>query len=229
MSDSRGQRGGSECRTCAPHASLAGVTRPDTVTRVLPAVAAIGSMPSEPVDRGEERSGEPSSQAFLREYRGWVAVALFLLVTVDMLTAMIAAAALGPEAEANPLVRWTLRRGTPTLVAVNVFAVVLAVGFFYALRGMLRRTRAGTAGRSRCSSRRGSDCWCSRDGACWRTTSPWFSSGRRSSERPGQKTAEGRRSTPGSRSGARATSGELSTLCDLPCDGVPDGSDDHLG
>ncbi len=41
----------------------------------------------------------------MEEYWDWVAVALFLLVTVDMLTTMFAAAALGPVAEANPLMR----------------------------------------------------------------------------------------------------------------------------
>ncbi|MFC6941861.1 DUF5658 family protein [Salinirubellus sp. GCM10025818] len=96
-------------------------------------------MPGEPVDREGERSTEPS-RAFLREYWDWVAVALFLLVTVDMLTTMFAAATLGAEAEANPLMRWALRRGTPTLVVVNVIVVVLATVFFYGLREMLGRT-----------------------------------------------------------------------------------------
>ena len=92
----------------------------------------------EPADGGTEPGAE--SAAFLEEYWDWVAVALFLLVTVDMLTTMFAAAALGPAAEANPLMRWALGRGPATLVAMNVAAVVLAVGFFYALREMLGRT-----------------------------------------------------------------------------------------
>jgi putative Mn2+ efflux pump MntP len=95
-------------------------------------------MSDEPADHGAEPGAE--SPAFLEEYWDWVAVALFLLVTVDMLTTMFAAAALGPAAEANPLMRWALGRGPATLVAMNVAAVVLAVGLFYALREMLGRT-----------------------------------------------------------------------------------------
>lgn len=36
--------------------------------------------------------------------------------------------------------RWALRRGTATLAALNVFALVLAVRFFYGLCEMSRRT-----------------------------------------------------------------------------------------
>ena len=95
-------------------------------------------MSDEHVDGGSDRGVE--SPAFLEEYWDRVAVALFLLVTVDMLTTMFVAAVLGPAAEANPLMHWALGRGSATLVAMNVAAVVLAVGFFYALREMLGRT-----------------------------------------------------------------------------------------
>jgi putative Mn2+ efflux pump MntP len=83
---------------------------------------------------------EPRPRAFIEEYWDWVAVALFLLVTVDMLTTMFAAAVLGPAAEANPLMRWALEQGTPTLITVNVLAVVLSVGFFYGLRELIGQT-----------------------------------------------------------------------------------------
>lgn len=74
------------------------------------------------------------------EYWDWIAVSLFLLVTVDMLTTMFAAAELGPAAEANPIMRWALAQGTWTLVAVNLAVVVLAVSFFYGLVEMLKRS-----------------------------------------------------------------------------------------
>lgn len=67
------------------------------------------------------------------EYWDWLAVALFLLVTLDMLTTVFAAAELGTAAEANPLMRWALDRGMGTLVALNLAVVGLAVGFFWAL------------------------------------------------------------------------------------------------
>lgn len=76
----------------------------------------------------------------IHEYWSWIAVALFLLITVDMLTTIFAAAVLGTAAEANPLMRWTLQQGMVVLVAVNLATAVLAVGFFYALLEMLRRT-----------------------------------------------------------------------------------------
>lgn len=64
------------------------------------------------------------------EYWEWVAVALFLLTTVDLLTTLFAAATVGVAYETNPLVRWLLRRSLPGLVAANLAAVVVgAVGF----------------------------------------------------------------------------------------------------
>lgn len=80
------------------------------------------------------------SGARIREYWSWITVVLFLLVTVDMLTTIFAAAAVGSDAEANPLMRWALDQGIGTLVLLNLSALVLAVGFFYALLEMLRRT-----------------------------------------------------------------------------------------
>lgn len=75
-----------------------------------------------------------------QEYWDWVAVGLFLLITVDMLTTIFAAAEYGPLAEANPVTRWALVRGVVALAAVNVAAVVLAVAFFYGLLEMVRET-----------------------------------------------------------------------------------------
>jgi hypothetical protein len=74
------------------------------------------------------------------EYWSWVAWALFLLVTVDMLTTLFAASVLGTAAEANPLMRWALERGLGTLLVLNLAAVVSVVAFFYALVQMLERT-----------------------------------------------------------------------------------------
>lgn len=84
-------------------------------------------------------AGEPVPAERIQEYWSWIAVALFLLVTVDMLTTIVAASVLGTDAEANPLVRWALEQGIGTLVVLNLVAVVLAVGLFYALLELLQR------------------------------------------------------------------------------------------
>lgn len=71
------------------------------------------------------------------EYWSWFAVALFLLVTVDLLTTMFAASVVGIEFEANPIVRWALGQGLGTVVALNVTAVVVATLMFSSLMGRL--------------------------------------------------------------------------------------------
>lgn len=85
-------------------------------------------------------SGPRISEARISEYWGWFAVALYLLVVLDMVTTLVAAAAVGPQGEINPLVRWALGQGVATLVAVNLVALVLAAGLFYALLELLRET-----------------------------------------------------------------------------------------
>ncbi len=74
----------------------------------------------------------------IREYWEWIAVALFLLVTVDMITTVYAVAVNGLAAEANPLVRWAIAQGMVTFAFVNLAAVVLVVTMFYGLTEMLR-------------------------------------------------------------------------------------------
>ncbi|MFB6094850.1 MAG: hypothetical protein ABEJ71_00160, partial [Halodesulfurarchaeum sp.] len=79
----------------------------------------------------------------LEEYWSWVAVALFLLLTVDLLTTMFAAHVVGPAAEANPLVRWAMvRGGIAMLLALNLAALALLVILFY---GLIRLTREAPA------------------------------------------------------------------------------------
>lgn len=68
----------------------------------------------------------------------WFAVALFVLITVDMITTMYAALYAGPAAEANPLMRWAIGQGMVTLTTVNLVATVLAVGIVYVLLESLK-------------------------------------------------------------------------------------------
>jgi hypothetical protein len=72
------------------------------------------------------------------EYWDWIAIALFLLIPLDMLTTLYAARAVGSAGEANPLMRWALAQGLPTLVGVNVAAVVVVVVLFYGLVELLQ-------------------------------------------------------------------------------------------
>lgn len=77
----------------------------------------------------------------LREYWSWVAVALFLLVTLDLLTSMYAAQVVGLEHESNPLMAWLLAQSLPVIVVAHVGAVVLTAVLFYGIIELIRRTR----------------------------------------------------------------------------------------
>lgn len=83
---------------------------------------------------------QPEKQfgARVREYWDWFSVALFLLVTVDLLTTMAATASYGPAAEANPVMRWLLLRGPVAVTVVNLGVVVLAA---YAFSGVVETVR----------------------------------------------------------------------------------------
>ncbi|MFB6135834.1 MAG: hypothetical protein ABEJ04_03665 [Halobacteriaceae archaeon] len=76
----------------------------------------------------------------VEEYWDWAAVALFLLVPLDLLTTLYAAAEVGVAAESNPLVRWALARGVLAVVALNLAAVVLVAALFAGVLRMLERT-----------------------------------------------------------------------------------------
>lgn len=72
----------------------------------------------------------PPGTAPIEEYWEWFAVALFVLITVDMITTVYAAGYVGPAAEANPLMRWALGQGLLAVTVVNLAAAVIAVGGF---------------------------------------------------------------------------------------------------
>lgn len=72
-----------------------------------------------------------------REYWSWAAGALYILLTLDLLTTLYAAGIYGANAEANPVVQWALQQGTLTLIAVNLGALVLLAVLFY---GMIELT-----------------------------------------------------------------------------------------
>jgi hypothetical protein len=77
-----------------------------------------------------------------REYWDWFAVALFVLITLDMISSRYAAVAAGASAEANPIMRWVLQQPVVVLAAVNVSAAVIAVGSFAVLMRLLETCRS---------------------------------------------------------------------------------------
>ena len=97
---------------------------------------------------GRELEIEPDwrvGRAHLREYWSWTGIALYLLLTVDLLTTLYAAALYGPAAESNPYVRAVLTRGVPSLVVVNLAALAVSVGLLAVYMRLLRRSRGPEA------------------------------------------------------------------------------------
>jgi hypothetical protein len=78
-------------------------------------------------------STEEATNPLGPDYWDWVAVALFLLITVDLLTTLYAVKTLGLGAESNPVMAWLLVQPLGFVVAVNLLAVVLATVFFYGI------------------------------------------------------------------------------------------------
>jgi hypothetical protein len=76
----------------------------------------------------------------IEEYWDWIAVALFLLLAVDLLTTLAAARVVGVGAERNPLMRWLLGRTTLVVVGTHLAVTVIVTGFFRVLVEHLRRT-----------------------------------------------------------------------------------------
>jgi hypothetical protein len=77
----------------------------------------------------------------IEEYWDWVAVALFLLITVDLLTSLYAAEVVGLEHETNPLMVWLLDQSLALVVAVHIAVLLVAVGLFALLFGLIERSQ----------------------------------------------------------------------------------------
>lgn len=67
------------------------------------------------------------------------AVALFLLVPLDLLTTLLAVSKHGTVVEANPIMRWLLDRGLFAVTAANLLVVLLAISLFNAAITRIRR------------------------------------------------------------------------------------------
>lgn len=78
--------------------------------------------------------------AHIRRWWHLFAVALFLLVPLDLLTTLLVVAEHGTVVEANPLMRWLLNQGLVVVTAVNLAVVVLVVALFHAAVHQIRQT-----------------------------------------------------------------------------------------
>lgn len=85
------------------------------------------------------RNGDIDANDRIDEWWDWFAVALFVLITVDILTTVGATVRYGYGAESNPLVRWLLVEGPVVLVGVNLAVVVVTVLCFRGVILMARR------------------------------------------------------------------------------------------
>lgn len=79
-------------------------------------------------------------EARIDEYWDWIAVALFLLITVDLLTSMFATAAVGLAAETNPVMAHLIAGPVTVLVAANLGVVIASVLVFRGITATVRAT-----------------------------------------------------------------------------------------
>lgn len=69
----------------------------------------------------------------------WFAIALFLLIPLDLFTTLLAVERYGTGIEANPLMRWLLQQGLFAVTVVNLAVVGFAVYLFQAAIGRIQR------------------------------------------------------------------------------------------
>ena len=77
----------------------------------------------------------------VEEYWSWTAGALYLLLTLDLLTTIYAAGLYGRAAEANPFVRRALAAGVPSLVVLNLLALLAVSALVYGYIELLTAVR----------------------------------------------------------------------------------------
>jgi len=82
---------------------------------------------------------ERPSPALRHRYWTWLAVALFLLLAVDLLTTLAAAMVVGAAGERNPVVALALQQGVAVLVLVNVVAGIAAAILYAGLDTLMER------------------------------------------------------------------------------------------
>jgi hypothetical protein len=83
----------------------------------------------------------PNPTARIPEYWMWIALTLFVLFPVDLLTTLVAVGQFGLAAEANPFMRWLIAQGFLTLTVVHLLLVVVAT---VCCHGILEAIRTAT-------------------------------------------------------------------------------------
>lgn len=76
----------------------------------------------------------------IEEYWTWIALVLFLLITIDFLTTIYAAQTVSIVNETNPVTQYLLTQPISVLAAINIASAALIAVFFYAIVEMLKRT-----------------------------------------------------------------------------------------
>lgn len=84
---------------------------------------------------------DPSTDPAWERYWDWFAVALFLLLAVDLLLTMAATSVHGLEAEANPVMRWILARGFVVIVVAHLATLLVVAAAFAQLLRCGKRLR----------------------------------------------------------------------------------------
>lgn len=69
----------------------------------------------------------------------WFAVALFLLIPLDLFTTLIAVERYGTVVEANPVMRWLLQQGLFAVTVANLAVVGFVVYLFHAVISRYQR------------------------------------------------------------------------------------------
>lgn len=97
-------------------------------------------------DAGADSRSGPDAEwrvgaADRREYWSWIAGALYLLLSVDLLLTLYAAGLYGPGAEANPYVQWALTQDLAVLVGMNLLALAVLAALFYGYLELLATAR----------------------------------------------------------------------------------------
>lgn len=79
-------------------------------------------------------------ETYVAAWWAMFAVALFLLLPLDLLTTLFAVAEYGIVAEANPIMRWLLGHGLIVVTAANLLAAAAVVYLFHVAVGRFRES-----------------------------------------------------------------------------------------
>jgi len=81
------------------------------------------------------------TESRIQEYWDWIAVVLFLLLTVDMITSVYAAQLYGVQNESNPLMQVILQHSLPYIAMVHIGVLIIAGALFYGCIWFLRENK----------------------------------------------------------------------------------------